>query len=63
MEVSQAAETTPQPSVAPSSSTTVAPRVVGDPLPVPVYFGSGAALLLAIGVFGFVMRRRTTQAS
>lgn len=63
MEVSQGVETTPQSGAVPSSSTTVVPRVVGDPLPVPVYFGSGAALLLAIGVFGFVMRRRTTEAS
>ncbi len=44
------------------TTVTTVPRVVGDPLPVPVVLGSGAALLLAIGTFGFVMRRRPTEA-
>lgn len=47
----------------PTTTVTTVPRVVGDPLPVPVVLGSGAALLLAIGTFGFVMRRRPTRAS
>ena len=35
------------------------PRVVGDPLPWGIWFGSGLLLLAAILIAGFVVSRRT----
>ncbi len=40
------------------TSTTAAPRVVGDPLPPAVVVGFGLALLAMILLAGFIARRR-----
>lgn len=63
MEVSQSTETIEPPTSSTVSSTTVAPRVVGDPLSTPVLLGSGVALFVAIVGFGVVMRRKQRKGS
>lgn len=58
MEVSQAPDVTMNPTIPNTSSTTVPPRMVGDPPSAPVLFGSGIALFMAIAAFGIAMRKR-----
>ncbi len=44
---------------APETTTTIAPRVVGEPLPLSVVLVAGLALLALIVVAGLVARRRS----
>ena len=48
--------------LAQETTTTEVQRVVGDPLPKWVVIGAGVALLVAILLAGFVVRRRTRVA-
>jgi hypothetical protein len=41
-----------------TTTTTEAPRIVGDPLPLGVWLGAGAVVLLAIVVAGWYVSRR-----
>ena len=41
------------------TTTTSAPRIVGDPLPTGVVLGAGVALLVLIVVAGLAVRRRS----
>jgi hypothetical protein len=42
-----------------TTTTDEVPRIVGDPLPTWIWFGSGLLLLAAILIAGFVVSRRT----
>ncbi len=48
--------------LAQETTTTEVRRVVGDPLPTWVVIGAGVALLVAILLAGYVVRRRTRVA-
>jgi hypothetical protein len=42
-----------------TTTTDEVPRIVGDPLPTWIWFGSGLLLLAAILIAGYVVSRRT----
>jgi hypothetical protein len=45
-----------------TTTTDEVPRIVGDPLPTWIWFGSGLLLLAAILVAGYVVSRRNRDA-
>jgi hypothetical protein len=45
-----------------TTTTDEVPRIVGDPLPTWIWFGSGLLLLVAILVAGYVVSRRNRDA-
>ena len=46
-----------------ATTTTEVPRIVGDPLPSWIFWGSGIVLLLAILAAGWFVRQRTRDDS
>jgi hypothetical protein len=46
-----------------TTSTTEAPRIVGDPLPVAVVIGASALLLLVVLLGGLLLSRRASRSA